>query len=215
MFTNNLFLFCLWGIYMFIKLFLLGRPGCGKSSAAKHMTALLQSKGWSTRRFMDFSILQAMSQEEKHKNKFKNVQKDRFDVVESVVLDEALERLHLQLVEYMGMAQQNEVLFIEFARSNYEEALTHFSTDVLQNAYFLFIDVDLNICIRRVERRMKNPESLDDHYVSEEMLIQYYTDQKIPSNWVEQGKCSIVNNNNDSLEDFNQKIDNVVKDIFK
>ncbi len=201
---------------MTAKLFLLGRPGCGKSSAAKYISKYMKSKGWSAKRFRDFDILQTMTQEEQYKQKFKAVQEDRFDVVDDSVLAEALKRLNIKLTKYIKKVKSNEtLLIIEFARNNYEEALKYFFPDVLQDAYFLFIDVDLNICMQRIEQRMIHPNPPDDHYVSEEMLVKYYTDQKFPENWVLQEKFKFLENNDGTLQDFTKKVHNVVEDIFK
>ena len=196
------------------KVFLLGRPGCGKSSAAKYIINHTRDGLWSTERFKDFDILKNMSQQEQYRLKFKPVQYDGFDVIDSSVLTEALQILNHQLIKYIEQATTNKLLLIEFARSNYEEALQHFSPCVLQDIYFLFIDVELDTCIQRIEQRMLHPIPPDDHYISKAMLAQYYTEQKFPEDHMYPGKIERIDNNG-SLEDFIRQIDNVVKDIFK
>src|SRR5581483_6875537 len=49
---------------MVIKLFLLGRPGCEKSSAARHIVQQLQEQGRNSRRFNDYDILWKMFEDE-------------------------------------------------------------------------------------------------------------------------------------------------------
>ena len=195
--------------------FLLGRPGCGKSSAAKYISKQLQSNNVSTDRLKDFDILKEMMQEEQHKKKFRSVQQDGFDVLDGSVLEEALQRLSMRLVDSVRRAPPNEILFVEFAREDYEDALLkYFPSDILQDAYFLFIDVDLDKCIERIEERMHNPTPPDDHYISQEKLREYYTNQKFPTNATFLGTLKFVDNNG-SEQDFMQNIDNFVKDIFK
>ncbi len=199
---------------MFVKLFLLGRPGCGKSSAAKHIIKHLQDKGWSTQRFKDFDILQEMFEKDQSSQRFKASKYGGFDVLVPEVLDEALKELDIQLVRYVKQVKTDEFVLIEFARSNYTEALEKFSVNVLQDAYFLFIDADLNTCIQRIEQRMIDPKPPDDHYVSEEMLQKYYDEQKFPEKEELAGTFEIVYNHG-SFQDFTKKVDNFVKDIFK
>ena len=44
----------------------------------------------------------------------------------------------------------------------------------MQDAYFLFIDSDIEACVHRVHERVRHPETLDDHFASEFVLECYH-----------------------------------------
>ena len=220
---------------MIVKLFLLGRPGCGKSSAARRVEAFIkeiENKGFSTYRFKDFDILDEMSRDTRYSQYFTRASHkgyERLDVLKGFVLDIALEELDTRLRHHMDHVSSNQLILIEFARANYREALEKFSEKVLRDAYFLFINLELEDCITRVENRMLKPESTDDHYISEEMLRQYYTEQyfPIPDKGLIEGNFKIVNkqglsvegnfkvvNNHGPFKDFETHVDEFVKKML-
>ncbi len=220
---------------MIVKLFLLGRPGCGKSSAARRIEAFIkeiENKGFSTYRFKDFDILDEMSRNTQYSQCFtRTLDKgyERLDVLKGFVLDVALEELDRRLRHHIEHESSNQLILIEFARANYGEALEKFSKEVLQDAYFLFINLGLEDCITRIENRMLKPESTDDHYISQEMLRQYYTEQyfPIPDKDLVEGNFKIVNkqgssvegsfkvvNNHGPFKDFEMNVDDFVKKMI-
>ena len=197
-----------------IKLFLLGRSGCGKSSATRHIIEHVQNKKWEIKRFKDFDILKAMSEEEQYKQSFKKTLYDGFDVIDEYVFGVALNELETQLYNYIPTARASEIIIIEFARGNYVEAFQHFSDPVLEDAYILFIDAKLDECIKRVKNRMIKPESSDDHYISEEALQKFFAEQILPKDGEFQVKLEKIENN-DSLQEFIKNVDNFVDIIIK
>ncbi|GAC1429781.1 MAG: hypothetical protein NVSMB54_22250 [Ktedonobacteraceae bacterium] len=99
----------------------------------------------------------------------------------------------------------------------------------MQDAHFLFIKLELEDCVKRIENRMAAPQSSDDHYISKEMLQQYYTDQyfPIPSEDLVEGKFKVVNNqgslaegkfkvvnNHGPFKDFEMNVDDFVKKMI-
>ncbi len=219
---------------MIVKLFLLGRPGCGKSSAAKYIETFvkeIEDKGFSAYRFKDFDILDEMSKDGRYSKYFMRTfyqGHEGFDVLESFMLDIALEELDKRLQHHITYVRSNQLLLIEFARTNYIEALAKFSLEVLQDAHFLFIKLELERCIERIENRMIDPKSSDDHYISKEMLQRYYTHQHfpIPNEDLMEGKFKVVNKQGSSVEgkfkivdnrgpfkEFEMNVDNFVKKI--
>lgn len=199
---------------MIVKLFLLGRPGCGKSSATRHIIKHIQNKKRLIKRFKDFDILKEMSEQEQYKHSFKPTFYDGFDVIDHYVFDVALKELETRIYDYIPKANANEIIIIEFARSDYVEAFQRFFSFMLQDAHVLFIDTNLDACIQRVKQRMIKPKSTDDHYVSEEAIQKFYTEQVFPDNSKFQGKFEKIENNG-SLQEFIKKVDNFVDIIFK
>ena len=165
-----------------------------KSSTAKHFIECMKNiNRWSTSRFKDFDILYDMFQKDLPISKrFHSSFHGGFDVAPPHALNEALISLNDQLVKYLSTSKADELILIEFARDDYAEALEYFSPDVLNEAYFLFIDADINTCVERVKRRMDCPRSSDDHFISEETLRAYYTNQKLPSRTTQKPYCHII-----------------------
>ncbi len=168
---------------MAIKVFILGRPGSGKSTAARRMRKLAHRKGWTPVRVSDYDILYKMFQREQHQDHsgqkhFVAAAHGGFDVIDFPILDRALEEAEKKARKYI--ADGHELILIEFARDNYIEALRLFKDDFLRAAYFLFIDADIEACIKRVYARTFHPnymnvdEEYDDHFVSDEIIRNYY-----------------------------------------
>ena len=197
-----------------IKLFLLGRPGCGKSSAIRCIRRYTQNKQWPIIRFRDFDILKQMSNEERYKKAFVPTRYDGFDIVDLSVFDEALKRLDRRLNTYISNTNAHEIIMIEFARSDNIDAFHYISPSVKEEAYALFINTDIEECVRRVENRMIDPKSDDDHYVSEKAIREIYEQQVPPDANMFQGKFKEISNNG-SKEEFEIKVDNFVDDFFK
>src|SRR5437588_9092638 len=90
---------------MSIKLFILGRPGSGKSTAYHHIDDFVGQHfcGWSTIRYNDYNILREMFLFEKlfqtdaKRRKFRVTEHNGFDVIDFSVLDTALKELEKQV----------------------------------------------------------------------------------------------------------------------
>ena len=186
-----------------IKVLLLGRPGCGKSTAFRHIEKLALSVGWSAIHLNDYDILCDMFHREQlfpsnySKKKFRATEHGGFDVVDFSVLDEALKELEKRVRQRFHQA--DEVVVIEFARDNYDRALQIFKRDFLQDAYILFIESGLNTCLQRVQDRVAHPHSEDDHFVSEHIIRDYYQKQVLPAHLksghsFHKGRITIVKN---------------------
>ena len=197
-----------------VKLFILGRPGSGKSSAAKHIEHYLLNKGWSISRFKDFDILQEMAKSEISSMSFRSTSDGVFEILDQNVLDVALDRLDKVIQKYLSHSGENKLILIEIARENYSQVLPHFSSNVLQNAYFLYLHVDLEICIQRIENRMLHPSTSDDYYISKETLMKFYMDQRFPTTEVLGRRANRIDNNG-SFMDFTNEVEAFIKDIFK
>src|SRR5581483_9637093 len=176
---------------MSIKLFILGRPGSGKSTACRSVEKFLrqqeQYKGWSIIHYKDYKILYEMFWYEKL---FPNPRKpkqfeattdfDGFDVLDFTVLDTALVNLEKKARE-RTTDQKDELIIIEFARQDYQHAFKQFSSSFLKDSYFLFIEADVATCIERVKERSINPATEDDFFVSDFIITEYYGKQIIPT----------------------------------
>jgi len=171
---------------MAVKVFIIGRPGSGKSAASRRIAKLVQHKGWSPVRICDYDILHDMFQREKNSpdNKLKNFRPTQhcgFDVTDFSILDTALKEVQKKALkhieEYTSYTQK--LILIEFARDDYGKALSLFNPEFLRDAYVLFLDTDIDTCIQRVRKRITHPTTADDHFVSDEIIkCYYYKDNK-------------------------------------
>ena len=166
---------------MVVKLFILGRPGSGKSTAVEHIEELAWHEGWSYLSICDYNILHRMFMREQRKpealwRQFESTEHNGFKVKDFSVLDPALKiverRVRKALAKYQ--MQMPELVIIEFARNNYSQAFMQFSRDFLRDAYFLFIEADIETCIRRIRVGIDDHQSKGIHFVSNDIITGYY-----------------------------------------
>jgi hypothetical protein len=163
---------------MSAKVFVLGRPGSGKSTAARHLIELAGRRNYSYLFIQDYDILYKMFLDDSKHEKFRPTNCGGFDVIDYTVLDTALRQLEKN-VQASVEFRHTDIAVIEFARNNYSAALSVFSPAFLQDAYIIFIDSDLESCIQRVHERVTNPPRPDRHFVSEHIMRTYYSNE----NW--------------------------------
>jgi adenylate kinase family enzyme len=166
-----------------VKLFLLGSPGSGKSTVARYIERHLANQGWSVEHINDYGILREMFKEDQRKGegRFKPAYYEEFnargfDVLKFEAFDEALQELEQRSEPYLSESEKFErtVILIEFARNDYHKAFHQFSPAFLQDAYFLYLDTDLEICKQRIRKRVAHPQTEDDYYVSDYIFQEYY-----------------------------------------
>lgn len=202
---------------MLKKVFVVGRPGSGKTTAANVIGAYAQNEGFKVQRFKDYEILYNMFQEDikqvypdnKHR-KFRHAEYGGFDVLDHAMFDEALIRLKKSIV---ASSEENELITIEFARDDYHKALSLFSPDFLNNAHLLFVDCSLERCIHRIYERMSNPPKPDFHFVSEYIMQTYYGNEnwdymnnQLKRNFPSLKEVVAIKNTNLSLDAFKEKV---------
>jgi dephospho-CoA kinase len=163
---------------MFMIVFLLGRPGSGKSSVAQLIEMFAGDRGWLTHYTNDYEHLQKMFLQEKaectplERRNFRLTGPEEcngFDVINFSVLGKVLEKMRREVeeVESESSEEDNILFLIEFARDSYHNALQLFGSNLLQDADLLYLDVDLESCIERNHRR-------SDHFISDEIMRTYY-----------------------------------------
>jgi len=205
---------------MFVKVFMLGRPGSGKSTVADLIKLFASDRGWSTHYTNDYELLQRLFLQETDQCTPRKGRKFRpagpkgcngFDVTELFVLDTVLEKMRMEVeeVESESSEEDNILCLIEFARANYRDALRLFGRDLLRGAYLLFLDVDMECCIGRNHWR-------NDHFISDEIMNTYYSedDWSYLSLYLQQS-CGISVNtweikNTGSFQDLAQNVERLV-----
>ena len=151
-------------------LFIIGRPGSGKSCAARYLASFVKDREGSSFRINDYAFLQEKLNREPER--FHRFDKG-FEILDLTVLDEVLEDVNDQAVTHFKN-KKPDLLIIEFARPNYALALQKFDQSLLRNAYFLFLDADLDTCFERIKIRSEHPLTPDDTFLPLKVLKKFY-----------------------------------------
>src|SRR5258706_971232 len=206
---------------MTVKLFILGQPGSGKSTVARYIPMFAQNLHWFACRYNDNPILQEMFRNDIEGKQFKPADGGGFDVLDLNVFDMALIKLEQKVNKYLLSAKQEEMTLIEFARNDYKNAFNQFSPTFLHDAYFLYLDAQIDICKRRIRDRINTPIYDDDYYVSNYIFDAYYhsDDRHCTFNIlvdqfnVDECRVKIIDNNF-SFQEVESKINDFVDSII-
>jgi dephospho-CoA kinase len=157
------------------KVFVLGLPGSGKSTAARYIQMLARINDWRSTRFNDYDILYEMFEDDDGSRFSRTEEHDGFDVHNHRAFDDALKEVEKRLLQRkVASHKQSELVIIEFSRNDYNEALKLFEPKLLRNAFFLFVDADIPACKQRIRERVAHHCTPDDHFVSEYIFEAYY-----------------------------------------
>ncbi len=210
---------------MAVKVFLLGRPGSGKSTAAQRIIRLAQRKNWATTYIGDYEILHRWFESEKRnpyiKHKyFDPTDYEGFNVSDFSVLRIALEEVKRRIQKHVQ--SRTKLILIEFARDDYSEVLRTFDNEILHDAYFLFLHSDIDVCIQRILTRTAHHITIHDHYVSKEIIESYYArdnrsyilSQFAKDYNLDYERVTVIDNMS-SWDDFMQQIKKFTNDLFE
>lgn len=172
---------------MDVKVFVLGRPGCGKTTAMRRMHEVAHQWDMKTTRVKDYDVLYEMFLEDEcaKRGRFRRADFAGFDVLDLTVFDDVLRMIgrSVQSLSFSRYSRKDEqckkLMTIEFARDDYQQALKNFDKTFLQDAYFFFVEADLETCMRRIHQRITFPmdgeRPVDDcHFVSDYIMQTYY-----------------------------------------
>ena len=206
---------------MTVKLFVLGLPGSGKSTVAREITKYVDKMGWESIHINDYPILEQMFHDDAERKQFRPAENGGFDILDLPVFDTALKLLEKATQQYILPTIPEGIILIEFARNDYLRAFQQFSNTFLQDAYFLYLDAEIDICKQRIRDRVNNPAFEDDYNVSDYIFETYYheDDGKDLPDFLERehriGKQRIsIIDNNCSLEAASKKIDQFIDTII-
>ena len=213
--------------------FLLGRPGCGKSALYRELECLLLEGGQAEtfERVDDFPKFWARFKEDdaREKEGKERIHSRRTDDGDYIVTNDDLWSDALKEVnsDVLKIDKRDQVIFLEFARSNYVDAIQNFDKSILENCIAIYMEVSFDICwARNVARHeaaiadsgVAIAEGGDDHLVprgemekrylcdDQDTFIRYMEDQNIP--------VSVVNNETDGEEHLRKQVEQLFKNRF-
>jgi adenylate kinase family enzyme len=207
--------------------FLLGRPGCGKSALYRELeTRILESGQAKTfERVDDFPKLwaaverdDALEKEGKERIYFKRFNDGELSLINDDLFNVILKEVNSDVLK---IDKPDHMVFLEFARSNYVEAVQSFDRSILDHCVAIYVEVSFDICWARNVARHEAAiaEGGDDHLVprgemeriylhdDQDAFVQYMKDRNIP--------VLVVNNEADGEEHLKKQVEELFENLFQ
>jgi len=208
---------------MFSFIFLLGRPGCGKSIIYNMLGERLHKEKLAREvmRIDDFPVLKDIVDEDKEFKR--HLRKEGgFEVTDLSMLDDVLKRINDQLKK---LEKSGRVIFVEFSRDSYAHAMKNFDSEVLDRSLILYIYTPFDVCLERNVRRFRaRQKGLDDHIVPSDMMHKYYRNDDYEELFLKSenelkklvpAKIIAIRNESDNLEKLKLEIDRTLTELKK
>lgn len=206
-------------------IFLMGRPGCGKSEIYRRIADELKKRKLASDflRVDDFPKLWAKftqddaAEKSGQPRRYSRATSDGgYLVTNDGVWDEILKEVDGDL---KSLARPGRVIFIEFSRPNYVHSiLDNFSQNVLDKGLVIYIDCSFEVCWQRNVRRHEAAIAAggDDHLVSREEMEKTYLhddrDELVKNTRI---PVVVVNNEKDGTEHLGAATETVLAEIEK
>jgi len=192
------------------NVFLIGRPGCGKSIVYKILVEQLRARGYKgdIMRIDDFPILKGIFEQDVEEKRHRRFPGGGMKITDDNVWRDLSIALNEQALK---LQSENRLLFIEFSRDSYVQAFRHFSPEVMQNSAIIYIDAPFDVCWERNARRAREEKGLDAHLVSrEEMEKTYLHDDHEELQKHVDMPVFIVKNYSDDIKSLKSELEKVV-----
>lgn len=194
------------------NVFLLGRPGCGKSAVFRILEEALRANGYKGEltRLDDFPLLKHMFDTDTEYKRHRPAPGGGVKVTDDTVWDDLIKGLDEQA---KGLQGPDRLLFIEFSRDSYARAFKNFSPEVLKDSLAVYIDAPFDVCWARNVRRVEQEREMghDSHLVSrEEMEKTYAKDDGVELPKFLNIPVLVVKNDTDDVNDLKRELGKVV-----
>jgi adenylate kinase family enzyme len=192
------------------NVFLIGRPGCGKSIVYKILVEQLRARGYKgdITRVDDFPILKGIFEKDVEQKRHRRFPGGGMKITDDNVWRDLSMALNEQALK---LQSENSLLFIEFSRDSYVQAFKNFSPEVMQNSVIIYIDAPFDVCWERNARRAREEKGLDAHLVSrEEMEKTYLNDDHEELQGHVEMPVFIVKNYSDDIKSLKSELEKVV-----
>ena len=211
-------------------LFVLGRPGCGKSAFYRELERQITASNQNVtiERVDDFPKLwarfradDALEEAGKQRIYVKRIAGEHYRVIDEeafqVLLDVVLQEVNADVLQ---SHRPDHLIVVEFARSSYVEAMGTFDPSVLDNCIAVYMEVGFDICWARNVARHEAAiaKGGDDHLVPRDHMenqyrhddqgtfVQYMKDQGIP--------VIVINNEAKGKEHLKRQVGELFADLF-
>jgi adenylate kinase family enzyme len=204
--------------------FLLGRPGCGKSTIYRELERrILQSGQAKTcERVDDFARLWAdyeedHAREREGKERLHSVWTDSGECIITLeYLHDVLKEVNADLLQ---IDKPDHCVFVEFARPSYVEAIQSFDNRILENSLMVFMEVSFDTCWARNVARHEAAIAAggDDHLTPREAMEYYLTDDQdaFAQLMVERGiPVRVIDNEADGKEHLLRQVNELFDELF-
>ena len=205
-------------------IFLLGRPGCGKSVIYEMLTERLKKRRVARDfiRIDDFPILKELFDKDVHFKRHRR-KAGGFEVTDWSIVDEVLKIVNERIKK---LEKENRIIFVEFARNNYLQALSNFTPEVLSKSLILYIFAPYQVCYQRNIKRFqeKEGEDLDSHIVPPDLMESYYKQDDFEELLLESEKrlreafpvsLMVINSSKTGKKNLEPEVERAVKEIIK
>jgi adenylate kinase family enzyme len=155
------------------NVFLIGRPGCGKSAVFRIIEEQLRAKGFKgeLKRIDDFPLLKHIFDTDVEHKRHRPAPGGGLKVTDDTVWGDLAKGLDDQALK---LQSPNRLLFIEFSRDKYIRAFKNFSRELLKNSLIVYVDAPFDVCWERNARRVREEKGPDAHLVSREEMEKTY-----------------------------------------
>ena len=160
------------------NIFLLGRPGCGKSEIFRRLAEKFKSENIYDDfvRVDDFPKLWAIFQDDEKTGRWAHCRKTPdggYKVTDGGIWNDILKQVN---GDVLSLQKDGRVVFIEFSRPNYIESLKNFSDEILKNSVMVYVSCSFETCWSRNVARHESAvaKGTDDHLVSREEMEKTY-----------------------------------------
>ena len=158
---------------MFSYVFLLGRPGCGKSAVYQLLADRIRREKLADEvmRIDDFPVLKEIAEQDKEFKKHVRSE-GGFTITDRSIYDDVLKEMNRRI---KVLRRPGRLVFVEFSRSGYAQALKNFDREVLGRSLIVYIYCPYEVCLERNIRRFKEgARNLDEHIVPRDLMEKYY-----------------------------------------
>lgn len=207
---------------MFDYVFLLGRPGSGKSAIYRELERRIREEGLASEvmRIDDFPVLkELLDRDVEFKRHYRK--EGGFVVTDFTLLDDVLKEINTKLKR---LRKTGRVIFVEFARDKYANALKNFDRDVLGRALLLYIYCPFDVCVARNVRRFKEAKgkSVDDHIAPSDIMEKYYRHEDYEELFLKSepefkkrapARLVVIKNDTDELDKLKKELEKVITAI--
>ena len=185
------------------RVFFFGRTGSGKSTSVRFLTEESERTGWTVYSFNDYPILRRKFLNDKEHRQFRPTSHTGFEVLDFSVYEESLRELSDELLQFCPTGDKT-LIIVEFSSNNYRDTLKLFDPWLLQDAHFIFLAADLGTCLNRVWQRTLHPETADEYYVDDIVLLTHYPNPYMPAS-IDGNRVTLIHNMG-SKEELRERI---------